>query len=64
MLSSHQDYLLVVHHPIDLGTVRANLLAGEYAVPNDFILDVRLIFENAKAYNRRGSEVSIKICWE
>ena len=46
---------------MDLGTVRQKLLSGEYRAPVEFISDVELIFTNAKSYNAKGSEVSLKI---
>ena len=43
---------------MDLGTVRQKLTAGEYSAPGEFKSDIELIFDNAKFYNARGSEVS------
>ena len=43
---------------MDLGTVRHKLTAGEYSAPGEFQSDIALIFDNAKLYNARGSEVS------
>ena len=43
---------------MDLGTVRQKLTAGEYRLPGDFRSDIDLIFNNARLYNARGSEVS------
>lgn len=45
------DYLQVIDHPMDLGTVREQLQVSNYATPMDFAKDVRLIFENSKKYN-------------
>ena len=44
--------------PMDLGTVRERLNAGEYSMPGEFTSDIELIFKNAKIYNAKGSEVS------
>ena len=49
--------------PMDLGTVRQKLTAGEYSMPGDFRSDIELIFSNAKLYNGRGSEVSENSYW-
>lgn len=42
--------------------MRQKLLSGEYRAPVEFISDIELIFTNAKSYNAKGSEVSIKDC--
>ena len=54
--------MLTVHQPMDLSTVRAKLQSGEYSCPNSFISDIRLIFNNAKTYNRKDSEVRHFLC--
>ena len=41
----------VIDLPIDLKTVGEKLKVGNYATPNDFAMDVRLIFENLKKFN-------------
>ena len=45
------DYLQVIEHPMDLQTVREKLEANNYATPNAFAKDVRLIFENSRKFN-------------
>lgn len=46
---------------MDLGTVREELMAGNYRFPKDFQDDVRLIFANSKKYNtNKRSRVSNK----
>lgn len=47
----------MVQQPMDLSMVEQKLRRGDYLVPNDLISDVKLIFANAKTYNRKGSEV-------
>ncbi|XP_071444927.1 bromodomain and WD repeat-containing protein 3 isoform X2 [Hetaerina americana] len=47
----HPDYYDVVDAPMDLQTVKSNLVAGNYLSPQDFRKDVRLIFINSKNYN-------------
>ncbi|RKP22227.1 Bromodomain-containing protein, partial [Syncephalis pseudoplumigaleata] len=53
------DYPTIVKHPMDLSKVERRLTSKEYAHVNDFIADVRLIFENCYLYNGRESDVSI-----
>ena len=43
---------------MDLGTVKSNLAAGIYDTPEEFVRDVRLIFENCILYNGEASHVS------
>nr|XP_049707984.1 bromodomain and WD repeat-containing protein 1 isoform X2 [Helicoverpa armigera] len=45
------DYWRVVARPLDLGTVRASLMAGEYATAEHFASDVRRVFANSRLYN-------------
>lgn len=44
-------YTTIVKHPMDLGTIKRNLAAGEYLELDDFVADVRLVFENAMLFN-------------
>jgi len=41
----------MIDTPMDLGTVREELMADNYDSPENFINDVRLIFENSRMYN-------------
>ncbi|KAF3514786.1 hypothetical protein F2Q69_00005043 [Brassica cretica] len=50
------DYFTVVKHPMDLGTIRSRLRAGEYSSPLEFAADVRLTFSNSMAYNPPGNQ--------
>eukprot|EP00099_Drosophila_melanogaster_P028842 NP_732982.1 BRWD3 [Drosophila melanogaster] len=45
------DYLEIIATPMDLRTVKEDLLGGNYDDPLDFAKDVRLIFQNSKNYN-------------
>jgi len=47
----HKDYTKSVDTPMDLGTVREQLEAGNYEDPVDFGKDMRLIFANSKNFN-------------
>ncbi|KAL6997013.1 hypothetical protein U1Q18_007136 [Sarracenia purpurea var. burkii] len=53
------DYFNVIKHPMDLGTVKSKLLAGDYSSPLDFGADVRLTFSNALTFNPPGNDVHI-----
>ena len=51
------DYLDIIKHPMDLGTIKANLEAGKYETPEQVAADVRLVWSNCMTYNSDGSEV-------
>jgi len=51
------DYFDVIKEPMDLGTVSAKLSKNSYAEPEEFVREVRLVFENAMRYNRPGTDV-------
>ena len=51
------DYPKVIQHPMDLGTVKKNLLNGEYKIFQDFMSDINLIWKNCRTYNVPGSEI-------
>ena len=51
------DYPKVITHPMDLGTVKKNLLNGEYKIFQDFMSDLNLIWKNCRTYNLPGSEI-------
>lgn len=54
------DYLEIIATPMDLRTVKEDLLGGNYDDPLDFAKDVRLIFLNSKNYNtNKRSRVSL-----
>ena len=48
---NESDNRQVIDKPMNLKTVREKLQEGNYATPNDFAKDVRLIFENLKKCN-------------
>lgn len=48
------DYLTIIKHPMDLGTVKKKLASGVYSSPHEFAADVRLTFTNAMTYNLQG----------
>ncbi|TMW55146.1 hypothetical protein Poli38472_013908 [Pythium oligandrum] len=47
-LTTYND---IIKKPMDLGTIRSRLSAGQYVTPDEFAADVRLVFENAKTFN-------------
>ena len=51
------DYPKIITHPMDLGTVKKNLLNGEYKIFQDFMSDINLIWKNCRTYNVPGSEI-------
>lgn len=51
------DYPKVITHPMDLGTVKKNLLNGEYKIFQDFLSDISLIWKNCRTYNLPGSDI-------
>ncbi|KAG1713521.1 hypothetical protein DVH05_001308 [Phytophthora capsici] len=52
-------YTTIVQHPMDLGTIKRNLAAGEYLELEDFVADVRLVFENAMLFNPESHYIHI-----
>jgi bromodomain-containing protein 3 len=51
------DYFNVIKEPMDLGTIRQHLEAGQYTDPEMFAQHVRLTFQNAMVYNASHSQV-------
>jgi hypothetical protein len=51
------DYLDVIKHPMDLGQVKEKLLDNKYSISKTFVKDVKLVFENALAYNSKDDKV-------
>ncbi|XP_065082304.1 PH-interacting protein [Ochlerotatus camptorhynchus] len=47
----HPDYLQIVDTPMDLRTIKEDLLGGNYESPVDFCKDMKLIFQNSRNYN-------------
>ena len=54
------DYLSVVKRPMDLGTVKSKLNAGEYKNEDECVADIRLVWHNAMLYNAPGAAVYVK----
>lgn len=49
------DYMKVISHPMDLGSIGKKLERSQYLVPDDFAGDVRLVWQNAITYNSATS---------
>jgi hypothetical protein len=49
------DYHDIVKQPMDLSTIKGKMDRREYATEDDFLLDMRQIFENCFAYWKNGS---------
>ncbi|XP_017883326.1 PH-interacting protein isoform X2 [Ceratina calcarata] len=47
----HPDYHQIIDTPMDLRTVKEDLLGGNYETPLEFAKDMRLIFTNSRNYN-------------
>ncbi len=45
------DYYEVIKEPMDLSTMEVKLEADNYATPEDFIREAKLIFDNCRKYN-------------
>ncbi|KAL7620374.1 histone acetyltransferase [Parahypoxylon ruwenzoriense] len=45
------DYYDVIKEPMDLSTMETKLEADQYATPEEFIKDAKLIFDNCRKYN-------------
>lgn len=58
-ITVYKDYLETVSKPMDFGTVKRQLESGQYTTPDAFLADVRLVFNNAQAYNKPGSDVFV-----
>ena len=55
----YKDYLEKVQTPMDFGSIKRKMEAKEYTHPDALLTDVRLVFDNAKAYNKPGSDVHV-----
>ncbi|XP_063772924.1 PH-interacting protein isoform X1 [Pseudophryne corroboree] len=49
-LDEYSDYRDIIETPMDFGTVKKKLEAGNYESPSELCKDVRLIFSNSKSY--------------
>jgi Bromodomain len=51
------EYPDIIKHPMDLSTVDKNLANGRYQKLDEFVADMRLIFNNCYTFNRPGDPV-------
>ncbi|EQL03513.1 histone acetyltransferase GCN5 [Ophiocordyceps sinensis CO18] len=49
------DYYDVIKEPMDLSTMENKLEADQYATPEDFVRDAKLIFGNCRKYNNENT---------
>lgn len=47
----HPDYLQIIDTPMDLLTIKEELIRGNYETPMNFARNVRLIFQNSRNFN-------------
>ena len=50
------DYFNIIQKPIDLGTIRSNLLRMKYSCNSEVLQDIKTVFENCFTYNREDAE--------
>merc|ERR1712029_31995 len=50
------DYFKIITKPMDLGTIRTNLLRMKYSCNQEVLADIRLVFQNCFTYNRDDAE--------
>jgi hypothetical protein len=55
----YPDYGEKVDEPMDFGRVKKALEGGMYKHPEQFVEHVRLVFRNARSYNKPGSDVHV-----
>jgi len=53
------DYLTIITHPMDLGTIKENLEHNKYDNVEIFAEHVNLVWANALKYNQPGSDIVI-----
>ena len=57
------DYLEVVKHPMDLGTIVQRLREDSHYEDDEHVYaDIRLVFDNAVKYNKKGQDV-YRVAW-
>lgn len=45
------DYYQIIKHPMDFGTIRNKIKKGDYHHPDEYRIDMNLVFQNAMTYN-------------
>jgi len=59
--AEYPDYLTIVNRPMDLQTLMDNLDNGSYSTREEFYIDAKLIFDNAKLYNTGRAAFVVKM---
>ena len=54
-----EDYLDIITHPMDLGTVKKYIEGKRYKTIEEAASDIRLVWSNCMRYNVDGSEVKL-----
>lgn len=54
---TYPDYYAQIREPIALDTIRKNIKRRKYASVDDFLVEMNLMFNNAKQYNADGSQI-------
>jgi hypothetical protein len=55
-----KDYHKIISRPMDLGTIYAKCMIGEYSTLRDFVSDIELVVANAKKFNPAGHVVNTR----
>ena len=58
-LQQYPDYGEAIKTPMDFSTIKRRIDAVSYPHPDAFLADVRLVFDNARQYNKPGSDVHV-----
>lgn len=45
------DYPLVIHHPMDISTIKKNIKSSKYSTIAEIVAHVQLIWDNCKKFN-------------
>ncbi|KAI6225826.1 hypothetical protein M3Y95_00738000 [Aphelenchoides besseyi] len=53
----YPDYYTEIENPLDMTMIRHRIESGEYDTSEDFTDDFRLLFRNARRYNREDSQI-------
>ncbi|ANB15074.1 Rsc2p [Sugiyamaella lignohabitans] len=53
----YPDYYTVIQHPISLDQIKKNIKGRKYQSVEMFLADMNLMFENAKQFNTKGSQI-------
>lgn len=54
------DYFQIIKNPMDFGTIKKRISTNAYKNINEFVSDMRLVFENCILYN--GLENTVSKC--